>query len=134
MTETPMVQIRDAHFPSRTPVDAYGNGGFRFAGMSHQGSILCVPSGVYGWEPKTYADLSLAAFEKVLEEVSDIEVLLIGTGVDLRPVPAELKAAFREVGIISDSMSTGAAIRTFNVMLAEERAVATALLAVDYER
>ncbi len=43
------IEIRAAHFPGRAPIDAYGNGGFRFAGMSHKGSLLCLPSGVYGW-------------------------------------------------------------------------------------
>ncbi|MFD1694411.1 Mth938-like domain-containing protein [Roseibium aestuarii] len=129
-----MVEIRKAHFPGRAPLDAYGNGGFRFAGMSHLGSLLCVPSGIYGWAPSSFADLTPEAFEKVFEEVAGIEVLLIGTGADLRPIPAALKTLFREAGIISDTMSTGAAVRTFNVMLAEERAVAAALLAVDYER
>ena len=42
--------IRDAHYPGRAPIEAYGNGGFRFAGMSHRGSILCLPSGIYGWK------------------------------------------------------------------------------------
>ncbi|EFG37835.1 hypothetical protein BAZG_01166 [Brucella sp. NVSL 07-0026] len=46
------IEIREAHFPGRAPIDAYGNGGFRFAEMSHRGSILCLPSGIHGWEPK----------------------------------------------------------------------------------
>ncbi|WP_417670448.1 Mth938-like domain-containing protein [Roseibium sp.] len=125
------MQIRDAHFPGRAPLDAYGDGGFRFAGMSHRGSLLCVPSGIYGWTPVSFEDLTLEAFDRVLQETGDIEVLLVGTGTDLKPLPEGLKQAFREAGIISDSMSTGAAIRTFNVMLSEERAVAAALLAVD---
>ena len=45
------IVIREAHFPGRAPVEAYGNGGFRFADMSHRGSILCLPSGIHGWEP-----------------------------------------------------------------------------------
>ena len=45
---SPGTVIRKAHFPGRAPIDAYGNGGFRFAGMSHRGSILCLPSGIYG--------------------------------------------------------------------------------------
>lgn len=129
-----MVEIRNAHFPGRAPLESYGNGGFRFAGMSHQGSLLCLPSGIYGWAPRTPEDLTIDAFEKLFEEVGEIEVLLIGTGQDIRPIPAALKTALREASIISDSMSTGAAVRTFNVMLAEERAVAAAVLAVDYER
>ncbi len=125
------MEIRDAHFPGRAPLEAYGNGGFRFANMSHRGSLLCVPSGIHGWSPVAPEDLTVEAFERVLAEAGCIEVLLVGTGPELKPLPADLKQAFRDAGIISDSMSTGAAVRTFNVMLAEERAVAAALLAVD---
>lgn len=125
------MEIRDAHFPGRAPLDAYGDGGFRFAEMSHRGSLLMVPSGIYGWNLKSPSEFSLEAFEKVLAEQADIEVLLVGTGLDLLPLPADLKSAFREAGILADPMSTGAAVRTYNVLLSEERAVAAALLAVD---
>ncbi|MEP1934590.1 MAG: Mth938-like domain-containing protein [Roseibium sp.] len=125
------MEIRDAHFPDRAPLDAYGDGGFRFADMSHHGSLLCVPSGIYGWNLTTPQEFSAEAFERVFAENDDIEVLLVGTGPDLVPLPKELKEAFREAGILAEPMSTGAAIRTYNVLLAEDRAVATALLAVD---
>ncbi|MTI45684.1 uncharacterized protein JM93_00688 [Roseibium hamelinense] len=125
------MEIRDAHFPGRAPVDAYGGGGFRFADMSHKGSILCLPSGIYGWNIAAASDLSLARFQKVFDETGDIEVLLVGTGPDLCPLPADIKAAFREAGILADPMSTGAAVRTLNVLLSEDRAVAAALIAVE---
>ncbi|MTH97263.1 Mth938-like domain-containing protein [Roseibium sp. RKSG952] len=125
------MEIRDAHFPGRAPVDAYGGGGFRFAEMSHRGSILCLPSGIYGWDVSAPENLSVAALEKVLAEAGDIEVLLIGTGQDLRPLPPEIREAFREAGVLADPMSTGAAVRTLNVLLSEDRAVAAALVAVD---
>ncbi len=125
------MEIRDAHFPGRAPLEAYGNGGFRFAGMSHRGSLLCVPSGIYGWDVSDASAFTPEAFQKVLEEQADIEVLLVGTGKELRPLPVELKTLFREAGILSDPMSTGAALRTFNVLLSEDRAVAAALIAVD---
>ena len=60
-----------------------------------------------------------------------IEILLIGSGKELRPIPKPLRAALREAGISADPMATGAAVRTFNVLLAEDRAVAAALIAVD---
>ncbi|MBB4076116.1 uncharacterized protein GGR08_000404 [Bartonella fuyuanensis] len=124
------IQIREAHFPSRAPIDAYGNGGFRFADMSHRGSIICVPSGIYGIdmvEPiPTQGDIS-----RVLEEASEIEVLLIGTGIELLRLPEELRILLWEKRISSDTMSTGAAVRTFNVLLAEGRAVAALLFAVE---
>ena len=124
------IEIREAHFPGRAPIDAYGNGGFRFADMSHRGSILCLPSGIHGWDKQENTPLTLADLQRVLDEAGEIEVLLVGTGNEIRPLPPEIKAALRERRISSDPMSTGAAVRTFNVMLAESRAVAAALIAV----
>ena len=124
------IEIRDAHFPDRAPIDAYGNGGFRFADMSHRGSLLCLPSGIHGWEADESSALDETLLKRVFEEAVDIEVLLVGTGSDIRPLPPALKTRLRDAGIISDPMSTGAAVRTYNVMLAESRAVAAALVAV----
>ena len=132
MTTVPKgIEIRAAHFPGRAPIDAYGNGGFRFADMSHIGSILCLPSGIHGWEPDIPGALVLADIERILTESGDIEVLLFGMGLDLRPIPKPIKEALRERRISSDPMSTGAAVRTYNVLLAEERRVAAALIAVE---
>jgi uncharacterized protein len=125
------IEIREAHFPGRAPIDAYGNGGFRFAEMSHRGSILCLPSGIHGWEPADAERLVLADFEAVIAGGEDIEILLVGTGMDLKPLPAAIRAALREKGVLADPMSTGAAVRTYNVLLAEDRPVAAALVAVD---
>ncbi|MBA4777867.1 MULTISPECIES: Mth938-like domain-containing protein [Agrobacterium] len=125
------IEIRPAHFPGRAPIDAYGNGGFRFADMSHRGSLLLLPSGIYGWEPIDTKELTVGHFEKLLAEAQDIEVLLIGTGDGMRVLPKELRAAFKEAGISVDPMSTGAAVRTYNIMLSESRAVAAALIAVE---
>ncbi len=125
------IEIREAHFPGRAPIDAYGNGGFRFADMSHIGSILCLPSGIHGWEPQTPPILSSRDLGAILEQASDIEILLVGTGMDLRRIPEDVRAMLREHRISSDPMSTGAAVRTYNVLLAEDRAVAAALIAVD---
>lgn len=124
------IEIRDAHFPDRAPIDAYGNGGFRFAGMSHRGSLLCLPTGIHGWDATAESALGPALFARVLDEAAEIEVLLVGTGTEIRRLPPELKIRLRDAGIISDPMSTGAAVRTYNVMLAESRAVAAALIAV----
>ncbi|TYR31015.1 hypothetical protein FY036_16400 [Mesorhizobium microcysteis] len=123
--------IRDAHYPGRAAIDAYGNGGFRFADMSHRGSILCLPSGIHGWEPADPGRLSADDFQLVLDEAASIDILLVGTGLDLKPLPAAVKARLREAGIAAEPMSTGSAVRTYNVLLAEDRQVAAALLSVD---
>jgi uncharacterized protein len=125
------IVIREQHFPGRAPIDAYGNGGFRFADMSHRGSILCLPSGIYGWPVEEGTPLDVDNLQRVFADAADIEVLLVGTGNTLRPLGKELRAALKQAGISADPMSTGAAVRTYNVLLAEQRAVAAALIAVD---
>lgn len=124
------IEIREAHYPGRAPIDAYGNGGFRFADMSHRGSLMCLPSGIYGWNVESVTDLDVKAFKSVLAEADQIELFLLGTGMDLVRIAPDVREAFRGKTISADSMSTGAAVRTFNVMLAEDRAVAAAFLAV----
>ncbi len=125
------ITIREQHFPGRAQVDAYGNGGFRFADMSHRGSILCLPSGIHGWAVEEGMPIDVASLAKVFADAAEIEVLLVGTGSTLKPLGKELRAALREAGISADPMSTGAAVRTYNILLGEQRAVAAALIAVE---
>jgi uncharacterized protein len=123
--------VRDAHFPGRAPIEAYGNGGFRFAGMSHRGSILCLPSGIHGWKTAPAGGApDEASLEPVFAEADAIEILLVGTGDSLVPLASALRERCRALGIVTEPMATGAAVRTFNVLLAEDRAVAAALIAV----
>lgn len=123
--------IRDAHFPGRAPIDAYGNGGFRFADMSHRGSILCLPSGIYGWPAASFGDIDEQALARVFAEADEIDILLVGAGSSPGRLEQRLHARLRGASISADAMSTGAAVRTYNVLLAEERLVAAALIAVD---
>ena len=126
------IEVRDAHYPGRAPIEAYGNGGFRFAGMSHRGAILCLPSGVHGWKDAPAPDaIDEASLVAVLAEADRIEILLVGTGASLIPLPPAVRDRCRAAGIVAEPMATGAAVRTFNVLLAEDRAVAAALIAVD---
>ncbi len=122
--------IRDAHYPDRAQIEAYGDGGFRFAGMSHRGAILALPSGIHGWTPVTAADLDREAFARVLETAGAIDLFLLGTGERMVPLPGDLAWHLRGAGLRVEAMSTGAAVRTYNVMLAEERPVAAGFLPV----
>lgn len=118
-------------FPGRAPIDAYGNGGFRFADMSHRGSILCLPSGIFAWSAMSAQAVSAEDFAAVLSEAADIGFLLFGTGERQVFPTAELRAAFAQAGIGLEPMSTGSAARTYNVLLGEGRPVAAALIAVE---
>jgi uncharacterized protein len=119
-----------AFYPGRAPIDAYGGGGFRFAAMSHRGSIICTPSGIAAWAPARPEDLTLQAFARVLTERSEIGLLLLGTGREATHPSVEVRSALADAGISLEIMDTGAACRTYNVLLAEGRPVAAALIAV----
>lgn len=124
----------EGFYPYQAPIDAYGNGGFRFAGMSHKGSLLCLPTGMHAWEPTIPADLTLDRFQLVLDAAERIDVLLIGLGHDIAALDPSIRAALRERQVIVEAVGTGGAVRTYNILLAEQRAVAAALLAVDNVR
>jgi len=110
-------------------IDGYGGGGFRVAGVDHAGAVLLLPDGVRPWDVATAAEITLDSLAPVAEQGA-IEVLLIGCGVRGSLLPRSLREALRARGIVADAMDTGAACRTFNVLLAENRRVAAALLPV----
>jgi uncharacterized protein len=120
-----------AHLPSPAQIDAYGNGGFRFGGMSHRGSLLCLPDGIWGWPVKAVTELTEAAFTQIFAQGEKLDVFLIGAGRDPWPLPDALRARFRELSISVDAMATGAAVRTYNILLAEDRRVGAGLIAVE---
>ncbi|MER2606553.1 MAG: MTH938/NDUFAF3 family protein [Siculibacillus sp.] len=127
-----MVERRyDGHLPQPVQIDSYGLGGFRFGDMSHRGSLLCLPSGMWNWEPGDPPRFDEATLARVFAEADALDIVLIGTGRDLVPISPALRARFRERGISADPMATGHALRTWNVLLAEGRRVGAVLLAVD---
>ena len=124
-------RMYEGFVPGRHPIDAYGNGGFRFAEMSHRGSILALPSGIRAWAVRSAAELSEETLAPVFREGDDLDLLLLGTGVDVAFVPQALRWRFREARIGLEVMQTGAAARTFNILVAENRKVGAALIAVE---
>ena len=117
-------------YPGRPPIEAYGNGGFRFAGMSHKGSLLLLPSGVFAWPVETTEGIEPSAFEGVFTNAEGLGFFLLGTGRAQVPPSLGVRRAFMDRGIGLDVMDTGSACRTYNVLLAEGRPVGAALIAV----
>lgn len=120
----------DAHLPRQVPIDGYARGAFHFGGMASDGSILALPSGIHAWAPRRPDEIDAASLQRVLGEAGAIELLLIGTGPDPWPLPDGLRWRLRDAGISVDALPTRAAASTYNVLLAEGRAVAAALLAL----
>jgi len=118
------------HFPRSAPIDGYGNGGFAFAGMSHRGSLLCLPDSIWAWDVTEPHYIDRYALQRVFDAAARIDTLIIGTGTEVWIPPAPLRSALRGVNVVLDAMQTGPAIRTYNVMIGERRRVAAALIAV----
>lgn len=116
--------------PGRHPIDAYGAGGFRFADMSHRGSILVLPSGIYAWTPSHPGEIVPDSLAPLYGEAPDVEHLLVGTGPQLVPLGQRLLQRLKDAGIRAEPMPTHAAAMTYNIMFGEGRRVAAALLAV----
>lgn len=119
------------HLPGCVAIDAYGAGGFRFGGMSHRGGLLALPSGMWAWPAQRAQDIDLERLQRVVAERDAIDLLLIGTGVSLSPLPEAVVWGLRGHRVRFEVMATPAAVRTFSVLMAEGRRVAAALLAVD---
>jgi len=127
-------EIPSGHYPYQAPIDAYGNGGFRFAGMSHKGSLLCMPTGMDTWAVTQPTELTVEALRPVLEVADRIDVLFIGLGPDIAAIDPAIRAAFRERQVIVEAVSTRSAVSTYNILLAEQRPIAAALIAVERAR
>jgi len=118
------------HLPRSAPIEAYGNGGFAFADMSHRGSLLCLPDAIWAWPVTTPDEIDRTSLARVFAAAGSIDTLIIGTGTGVWLPPSDLRQALRAVGVVLDAMQTGPAIRTYNIMMGERRRVAAALIAV----
>jgi uncharacterized protein len=124
------VDPQSPHLPQAAEIDAYGRGGFRFAGMSHRGSLLCLPDGIWPSPVTTPQEIDERALALVLAAEPRLDHCLIGTGRDPWLLPRDLAALFAERGIAVETMTTGAAVRTYNILVAERRHIAALLIAV----
>lgn len=122
-----------AFAPGSHPIAAYGRGAFAFAGMQHEGSILATPAGVRGLAAGAVADLTPETLAPLFDDLAatpdSIEFVVFGTGERLAPLPASLRETLRGHGLRFEAMATGPALRVYNMMQAEGRRVAAALIA-----
>jgi uncharacterized protein len=118
------------HLPRQALIDAHGGGGFRFAGMSHRGSLLSLPDGIWAWPVTMPAQLTDDMFALVFARADTMDFFTLGTGDAPWIMPGSLRARFREARISVDTMTTGPAVRTNNVLLMEGRRVGAGLIAI----
>jgi uncharacterized protein len=126
-----MAEPGQGFYPYQAGIDGYGNGGFRFANMSHRGSLLCLPTGMHKWDVASPVEITFESLQPVFDAADKIDVLLVGLGKDVVGFPKPIREALRERGIIVEAIATGGAVRTYNILLGEDRAVGAAFIAVD---
>jgi uncharacterized protein len=129
-----MAEPGQGFYPYQAGIDGYGNNGFRFAEMSHRGSLLCLPTGMHAWEATKPSEITLENLRPVFDAADQIGVLLVGLGKDITGFDKSIRQALRDRGIIVEAIATGGAVRTYNILLGENRAVGAALIAVESSR
>lgn len=114
----------------RQVIEAYGDGGFRISGRRLEGSQLVLPDETVAWPVPDMASLDEDALTAIRDRNERIEVLLIGCGDEIAFLKGHLREYLKRQEVAIDLMDTGAACRTYNVLMAEDRKVAAALIAV----
>lgn len=111
-------------------IDGYGDGGFRIAGERFEGAVIVTPTAVTGWSAQVFSQLGEADAAALARAVEGAELVLIGAGARPAAPPKCFRDALATQGLRFDVMDTGAACRTYNVLLSEGRSVAAALTPV----
>ncbi len=121
----------DKFLPAQAPIDAVLDNGFRFGEMSHRGGLIGLPGRTQAWSPSSSGfDLTEPDLQPILDMAEAIDIVVIGTGADIAVLPQSTLDALRSAGLALEVTATRAAVRTYNVLLSEDRRVAAALMAL----
>jgi len=121
MELTPLVPV------GRQVIERYSESGFRISGVIYRGAVLVFPDRTLPWSAPSPSEITWESLAPVIEH-GGVGILLLGLGRAMRALPAALRNALHAAGIVLEPMDTGAACRTFNVLVAEDRRVTAALL------
>ncbi|MCE7997929.1 MAG: hypothetical protein HEP70_03615 [Rhodobiaceae bacterium] len=126
------MELSNTDFGNQPPIDAYGDRGFRLDKKRVEGSMYLLPdAGMFPWGVATIGDVTSSDFDEIAAAAESFDLLLIGTGATLEFPTADVRAYLANIPLHFEVMDTGAACRTYNVLLGEQRRVAAALIAVD---
>lgn len=116
--------------PDRQMITAYGDGGFRITGTHWTQPVLVLPWRTMPWPAASMAEITVESFQPLFDAEQQADLLLLGCGPSIAALPKGLRQGLRERGYVLEPMNTGAACRTYNVLMMEGRSVAAALLPV----
>jgi uncharacterized protein len=117
------MQLTEVRYEDQIPVDGYGPGFFRVGGQVHDGAMFLTADGMVPWGG--YDDL-----EPLFKSKEAYDIVFVGTGVEISPLPKDMRAALDDAGIAVEVMSSPSACRTYNILLSEGRRVVLAALPV----
>ena len=115
----------------RQLIQGYGDGGFRVSGVRYSGSIIVFPWETVPWPVVAGDKFTVEHFCAIRDAGNEVSVLLLGCGAKTSLIGTQLRAQVRAWGVVIEAMDTGAACRTYNVLLSEDRFVAAALIAIE---
>ncbi len=124
------MQLSAPTFEGRIPIDAYGDGGFRIEGEFRPGSLLILPTEAQVWPIDEISKVTTSDFDVITNAQPTPEILIVGTGEEMKPLPREVRIGLEDQGIGIELMTTPSAARTYNVLLMEDRPIAAVLVAV----
>ena len=125
------LDLSPVNIEGRNIIQSYGNGKFQISDKEYDHSVLVFPDQIIPWSPIDTNNLIVDDFERVLAVKPIVELLLLGCGKTTWFLPLPLRDELKEMGLVLEPMDTGAACRTFNVLLGEDRRIAAALMLVD---
>ncbi|WP_114391588.1 Mth938-like domain-containing protein [Oleisolibacter albus] len=125
-----MIDVTPIIPADRQVIDTYAPGHFRVSNTLYQGPIIVFPDHTEAWAVDGFAQVTADSFAAVAAAEPKVEVLLFGTGASMELLPGAIRRALKEKGVVVDVMDSRAACRTYNVLLAEGRRVAAALLPI----
>jgi uncharacterized protein len=125
------VEFDSPHLPHQAPIESFRGGGFRFAGMSHRGALVCLPDGVWAAPVTRPQEIDEQALRLIFAAQARIELCIIGTGAQPWLVPAPLRQRCRDAGFTIEAMTTAPAVHTYNILVEEKRRVAALLIPLD---
>jgi len=117
------MRLNEIRFTDSLPIEGYGPGFFRVGGQVHYGAVAVLPTGVVAWGG--FADAAA-----LVAVAAALDVIFVGTGAEIAPIPASLRAALEEAGVGVEIMASPTACRTYNILLSEGRRVGAALIPV----
>lgn len=114
----------------KNTINGYGQNCFVINDEQVEGSVIVTESEVIHWQPTTVEDITIESLQPIISLASNVELLLIGCGDIVTTINTSIREHLKQQHILLEWMDTGAACRTYNILLAEDRLVGAALIAV----